>query len=86
MMKSVQRALTFGLVLAVSGMASAAVVLKDGHPSKYFVKNGDTLWVISVRFLREPCQCPDICQIIEDLSNPLLIFSVALMRLFCVIR
>ena len=31
MMKSVQRALTFGLVLAVSGMASAAVAVSYTH-------------------------------------------------------
>jgi len=74
MMKSVQRALTFGLVLAVSGMASAAVVLKDGHPSKYFVKNGDTLWDISGRFLQEPWQWPEIWQINEEISNPHLIY------------
>ena len=56
MMKSVQRALAFGLLVSLSGLAAAQVMLKDGHPGKYFVKNGDTLWDISARFLEEPWQ------------------------------
>ncbi|MCG8394863.1 MAG: LysM peptidoglycan-binding domain-containing protein [Pseudomonadales bacterium] len=74
MMKSVQRALAFGLLLSVSGLAAAQVVLKEGHPSKYFVKNGDTLWDISGRFLEEPWQWPEIWQINEEISNPHLIY------------
>ncbi|MDX1804211.1 MAG: LysM domain-containing protein [Alcanivorax sp.] len=74
MMKSVQRALTFGLMLAVSGLASAEVVLKDGHPSTYYVKNGDTLWDISARFLEHPWQWPEIWQNNQEISNPHLIY------------
>ncbi|EKF74301.1 LysM domain-containing protein [Alcanivorax hongdengensis A-11-3] len=74
MMKSVQRALTFGLLLAVSGLASAEVMLKEGHPSTYYVKNGDTLWDISGRFLEHPWQWPEIWQINDEISNPHLIY------------
>ena len=56
MMKSVQRVLAYGLLLSATGLASAAVALKDGHPNTYYVKNGDTLWDISARFLEEPWQ------------------------------
>ncbi|WP_303759295.1 LysM peptidoglycan-binding domain-containing protein [Alcanivorax jadensis] len=74
MMKSVQRALAFGLLVSLSGLAAAQVMLKDGHPGKYFVKNGDTLWDISARFLEEPWQWPEIWQINEEISNPHLIY------------
>ncbi|KGD62647.1 LysM domain-containing protein [Alcanivorax nanhaiticus] len=74
MMKSVQRAFTVGLLLSVTGLASAAVMLKDGHPGKYYVKNGDTLWDISSRFLEEPWQWPEIWQINEEIGNPHLIY------------
>ena len=70
MMKSVQRALAFGLLVSLSGLAAAQVMLKDGHPGKYFVKNGDTLWDISARFLEEPWQWPEIWQINEKIRNP----------------
>ena len=74
MMKSVQRALAFGLLVSLSGLAAAQVMLKDGHPGKYFVKNGDTLWDISARFLEEPWQWPEIWQINEEIRNPHLIY------------
>ena len=74
MMKSVQRALAFGLLVSLSGLAAAQVMLKEGHPGKYFVKNGDTLWDISARFLQEPWQWPEIWQINEEISNPHLIY------------
>ena len=74
MMKSVQRALAFGLLVSLSGLAAAQVMLKEGHPGKYFVKNGDTLWDISARFLEEPWQWPEIWQINEEISNPHLIY------------
>ncbi|MED5431845.1 MAG: LysM peptidoglycan-binding domain-containing protein, partial [Pseudomonadota bacterium] len=74
MMKSVQRAFTVGLMLSVATLASAAVTLKEGHPNKYYVKNGDTLWDISGRFLEEPWQWPEIWQINEEISNPHLIY------------
>lgn len=74
MMKSLQRALLVGTVLAVSGTASAAAALKEDHPNKYFVKNGDTLWDISARFLNEPWQWPEIWQINREIDNPHLIY------------
>jgi hypothetical protein len=74
MIKGVQRALAFGLLVSLSGLAAAQVMLKEGHPGKYFVKNGDTLWDISARFLQEPWQWPEIWQINEEISNPHLIY------------
>lgn len=74
MMKSVQRALTAGLMLTATSLACAGVALKDGHPSTYYVKNGDTLWDISARFLQEPWQWPEIWQINDEIGNPHLIY------------
>ena len=42
------------LLVAVGGLAQAAVQLKDNHPERYTVVKGDTLWDISGRFLRIP--------------------------------
>lgn len=42
------------LLLAANGLAQAAVELKDGHPERYTVVRGDTLWDISGKFLSEP--------------------------------
>lgn len=74
MMKSVQRVLAYGLLLSATGLASAAVALKDGHPNTYYVKNGDTLWDISARFLEEPWQWPEIWQINDEIDDPHLIY------------
>ena len=42
------------LLLAAGGLAQAQVQLKEGHPERYTVVRGDTLWDISGKFLSEP--------------------------------
>ena len=39
--------------LAQAGLVQAEVQLKDGHPDRYTVVKGDTLWDISGKFLRQ---------------------------------
>lgn len=62
------------LFVAVSGMANAAVQLKDDHPEQYTVVKGDTLWGISGRFLREPWKWPELWHANPQIENPHLIY------------
>ena len=61
-----------GLVL--TGMAQAEVQLKDGHPDRYTVVRGDTLWDISGKFLRQPWKWPEIWHANPQVANPHLIY------------
>ena len=45
------------LLLAAGGLAQAQVQLKEGHPERYTVVRGDTLWDISGKFLSQPWKC-----------------------------
>ncbi|MBA1275680.1 LysM peptidoglycan-binding domain-containing protein [Stutzerimonas azotifigens] len=62
------------LLVAVGGLAQAAVQLKDGHPERYTVVKGDTLWDISGRFLREPWKWPELWHANPQIENPHLIY------------
>lgn len=50
------------------------VPLAEGHPDRYVVKRGDTLWDISAMFLRDPWFWPEIWQINPQVENPHLIY------------
>ncbi len=62
------------LLVAVGGIAHAAVQLKDDHPEQYTVVKGDTLWDISGRFLREPWKWPELWHANPQIENPHLIY------------
>ncbi|MFG3693500.1 LysM peptidoglycan-binding domain-containing protein [Stutzerimonas stutzeri] len=62
------------LLVAVGGLAHAAVTLKDGHPEQYTVVKGDTLWDISGRFLKEPWKWPELWHANPQVENPHLIY------------
>lgn len=50
------------------------VELKDGHPERYVVQKGDTLWGISARFLSSPWLWPEVWQANPQIQNPHLIY------------
>lgn len=50
------------------------IVLKDQHPTNYVIKDGDTLWDIATRFLRDPWRWPDIWSVNPQIRNPHLIY------------
>lgn len=66
------------LALALALMATAAyadqVALKDGHPDRYVVVKGDTLWDISTRFLNSPWLWPEVWYVNPQIENPHLIY------------
>ncbi len=62
------------LLLAASGLAQAEVQLKEGHPDRYTVVQGDTLWDISGKFLSEPWKWPEIWHANPQVENPHLIY------------
>ncbi|GAA6136095.1 LysM peptidoglycan-binding domain-containing protein [Oceaniserpentilla sp. 4NH20-0058] len=51
-----------------------AVDLKPGHPVEYVVKEGDTLWDLSQKFLDDAWLWPEIWQVNEQINNPHLIY------------
>ena len=67
--------LAFLLMIAVAPVsAQVEPVLKDGHPDRYVVQEGDTLWDLASRFLRDPWRWPLIWQHNPEIENPHLIF------------
>jgi len=71
------RKLALGLVVAaVVALAAQAdtVTLKAGHPERYVVRKGDTLWDIAGRFLEKPWRWPDIWRANPRIQNPDLIY------------
>ena len=67
--------LVFSIALFAVGSARADTVeLKDGHPDRYVVVKGDTLWDISARFLKSPWHWPRIWKINQQIANPHLIY------------
>lgn len=62
------------LLLAAGGLAHADVQLKDGHPDRYTVAKGDTLWDISGKFLSQPWKWPEIWHANPQVENPHLIY------------
>jgi nucleoid-associated protein YgaU len=54
---------------------SGSIQLQDSPPARYTVKQGDTLWGISSRFLKSPWKWPDVWGINRDaIRNPHLIY------------
>ncbi len=48
--------------------------LVDGHPDRYTVVDGDTLWGISSRFLSDPWRWPEVWKGNPEVENPDLIY------------
>ena len=60
--------------LSLSGTALAEVQLKQGHPERYTVVKGDTLWDISGKFLSQPWKWPELWHANPQIENPHLIY------------
>ncbi|HET7360124.1 MAG TPA: LysM domain-containing protein, partial [Rhodanobacteraceae bacterium] len=62
-----------GVMMTLAAYA-ATTALRPGHPDTYVVKQGDTLWDISARFLSKPWLWPEIWQANPQVHNPHLIY------------
>ena len=61
-------------MLSPSAMAQSDSEFRDDHPDRYVVQEGDTLWAIAKRFLKDPWRWPLIWRENGDIENPHLIF------------
>lgn len=57
-----------------SALAQSESDLKPGHPDRYVVQEGDTLWDIANKFLLDPWRWPLIWRENSAIENPHLIF------------
>lgn len=65
---------TMSMALLVATSASANPILADDYPDRYTVVEGDTLWAISGKFLRDPWRWPEVWQGNPQVNNPDLIY------------
>ena len=71
---SISRSLALALALLATVAYADQVVLKDGHPDRHVVVEGDTLWDISEQFLDSPWLWPEIWYVNPQIDNPHLIY------------
>lgn len=65
----------FAVLLPLSDAISQSEAdLNQDHPDRYVVQEGDTLWNITNKFLKDPWRWPLIWQENSDIKNPHLIF------------
>lgn len=62
------------LFVMLTGVANANPVLAPDYPDRYTVIEGDTLWGISAKFLRDPWRWPEVWQSNPQVENPDLIY------------
>ena len=67
---SILKSLALALALVTTAVFADQVALKDGHPDRYVVVKGDTLWDISGKFLESPWLWPEIWYVNPQIENP----------------
>lgn len=68
--------LSFSVALTINSVAHAQgnPILASNYPDRYTVVEGDTLWDISGKFLRDPWRWPEVWQGNPQVENPDLIY------------
>lgn len=75
LMKKILPSLVFAFfALTYTNVMLASEVLKQNHPDRYLVVEGDTLWEISSMFLNDAWMWPEIWHVNPDIENPHLIY------------
>ena len=74
MFKPLLKPISALLIMLVCISSAYAVQLNPGHPVEYVVKEGDTLWDLSQKYLSDAWLWPEIWQINEQIENPHLIY------------
>ncbi|WP_304598758.1 LysM peptidoglycan-binding domain-containing protein [Geobacter sp. FeAm09] len=77
-MKTRLAMLLFVVALFVPGLALAA----DEEPTIYVIRQGDTLWGLSERFIKEPRYWPNMWSKNSQITNPHLIYPGQRVRVF----
>jgi hypothetical protein len=72
--------LLFALAFGPS-LRADTIKLAPGHPDRYVVIKGDTLWDIAARFLQDPWQWPEIWYVNPGIDNPHLIYPGDIIKL-----
>jgi hypothetical protein len=62
------------LLILSTAAAAESVQLAPGHPQRYEVQPGDTLWDIAGRFLANPWQWREVWQVNPEIRDPNLIY------------
>jgi len=70
--------LLFTLALFIPGLALAA----DEEPTIYVIKQGDTLWGLSERFIKDPRYWPNMWSKNNQITNPHIIYPGQKVRVF----
>ncbi|MCK7543611.1 LysM peptidoglycan-binding domain-containing protein [Marinobacter bryozoorum] len=73
-MRKLLYALAAVMLLSASWAQAQGPEFRSDHPERYTVKQGDTLWDISSRFLSNPWYWPEIWHVNPQVNNPHLIY------------
>ncbi|MDA9050489.1 LysM peptidoglycan-binding domain-containing protein [Pseudomonadales bacterium] len=73
-MRKILIAVVVNLLLISQASLAANDILKPGHPDRYLVQQGDTLWDISSMFLTQAWRWPEIWRVNPEIENPHLIY------------
>lgn len=73
--------IAISLMMVHGALAAGDTILRPGHPDRYIVKKGDTLWDIASMFLTDAWRWPEIWYVNPEIENPHLIYPGDIIRL-----
>lgn len=73
-MRNFLLSIAISLMMVHGALAAGDSILRPGHPERYIVKKGDTLWDISSMFLTDAWRWPEIWYVNPEIENPHLIY------------